>query len=270
MRIQWLLKNTQFRNGIGLLELVQKTNSNTYYTEGFRDCSQLSVSKRTGEEFNQCVHKGWENKKLFYMTVAWWTNCLKKQEIIHIGVSGKCVRMGFVSYITATSCQDKPHHNASPQVRRNNTCVQYRGTLSTILLQTVLCRVILISGCRRMYESVCGLPRCIWRTCAAFSEDNLQNKNTTTLCWQQAPESSISLSTWADALCWGLSWCDAAVTQQGMKGMSHNSVVNEAAPHWMLQLIMCLLWHGTKEGLCLGKKCQREMKEKLLSKMSIP
>lgn len=58
MRIQWLLKDTQFRNGIEFLEVVHRTNSNTYYTEGFKDCSPLSLSKRTGEEFNQCVHKG--------------------------------------------------------------------------------------------------------------------------------------------------------------------------------------------------------------------
>lgn len=244
------IKNTQFRNGTELLEVVHRTKSNTFYTEEFRDCSPLSLSNRTGEEFNQCVHKGWENKRLIYMTPVWWTNCLKKQEIIHIGVSGKCVRMGFVSQMTATSCQDKPQQNASPRAEKESELCVVLWYCPQLYFKQFCAMALLIS---RMYQSVCGLPRCIWRTCAAFSEDNLQNKKYRNPVLTAASESSISLSTWADALCEGLSWHDAAVTQQAMKGMSHNSAVNEAASHWMLQLIMCLLWQGMKEGALFEK-----------------
>lgn len=35
-----------------------------------------------------------------------------------IGVSDKRVRIGFMTYMTATSCQDKPHHNALLQAEK--------------------------------------------------------------------------------------------------------------------------------------------------------
>lgn len=63
-----------------------------------------------------------------------------------------------------------------PKLRRNNSWCTLLWCCPQFYFKQFCAIWLLISGCSRMYKSVCGLPRCIRRICAAFSEDNLQNK----------------------------------------------------------------------------------------------
>lgn len=191
MRIQCLLKNTQFRNGIELLEVVQRTNSNSYYIKGFRDCSPLSLSKRTGEEFNQCVHKGWENKSLSIWLLSDEPTLWKSRRLYILESLASVWEWVLWAIWLQHLVKTNPNTMHHLKLRSNNNCVHYCGTVHNFT-----------SNCSVPCDySLVGAGWCIWRTCAVFSQDNLQKKkNTEIRSWQQISDSSISLSTWADAL----------------------------------------------------------------------
>lgn len=80
--------------------------------------------------------------------------------------------------------------------------IQYCGTVCNFTSKsTVPCDCLLVDN-SRMCKSVSGLPRCIWRTRAAFSKEKLQSKKMKKSCHDsRLLKTVISLFTSADALC---------------------------------------------------------------------
>lgn len=136
--------------------------------------------------------------------------------------------------------------------------IQHCGTVHNFTSNHPVPHDLLI-GNTGMYESVWGQPRHVWKICAVLSKESLQSREkeknpVMTACfWRQC--FSVHFS-WCIVLRSVLSSCCSYTARY--ERMWHNSVVNEAAPHWMLQHyhVSFLTWHERRQPYLRTNKCQ--------------